>query len=446
MKSIKKNKYVFIVAILLFSSAAVNAQLTLQQALDEGAKNSQKIKSSFNDYQAAQWQLKATDGKVKIPSFSFGLGVNRNLIIPSTPVPLNQITGQGDPNTLDYLKFGTKWQSNVGLSLNYDLFNPANKQQIDQQRQQTKLAEINLEQAKNSVRYSIMQAYAEAILAKAQLLYAVQDTVSSEENYQTALTLSSEGREDNQSLNNIRVANSDSKSRYLNALMVYKQSQMELAYQLGLNSVDSLPEINGYLTDFMMEFNDLSDNQTLNTETLSYQKLENQLEYDKKNLQHLQYMFLPTVGLKASYGSDYYQNSTDFFNTKNWYGNSAVGVNVNIPILENLVNSKKIHAAKFDVESSQGNIDDYKNRLKTDVNKALIEINTYNQLMLQKQNEMQYAEKNYKLSKDLFDSGRKTSSDLTKDRLNYENAKTNYLQATYNYILSRISLLKILGS
>ncbi|MBN2639688.1 MAG: TolC family protein [Bacteroidales bacterium] len=443
MKPIINNKTPFLLLLLVLATSGLQAQITLQQAVQKGLKNSRKIKSSLYEYEAAQWKLKAEKSKVQVPSLSFGAGVTRNLIIPATPVPLSAFTGQGNANDVEYLKFGTNWQSSLGLTLSYDLFNPANKQTIDQQNEQTGMASIDYAKTQSDVRFNIMKAYAQVVLAKAQLNYAIADTLSGDRDYKTTFNLYQKGRQDEQTLNNMNMALSQAQNRYYNANMVYLQARMELAYQLGYQAVDSMPEVVNNLNDFLPVFNQIAEANYAPDQTFDYQKMEQQLNFDKKNVQHLKQMFLPVISVKAAYGTDYYKNDAQFFNSDSWNGNSYIGLNLQLPILKNIINHRNIQVAKLQRDQTQNDMQDYLIRVKSDMNKAWVEINAYSQMMQKNKQQMDWAEKNYHLAQDLYQTGRQTATDLMKSKLNFESSKASYLQAYYNYILARINLMQM---
>jgi len=445
MKTYLPKKMFCLGVVFLFGIHSINAQITLEEAVQSGVENSNSIQSSYYEYQAAQWNQKAKENQIILPSLSFSAGVTRNLIIPSTPVPLNAFTGQGDPSKIDYLRFGTDWQSNLGLSLQYDIYNPANKQISDNSAEQVQQSELNYKQAQSSTRIKIIQAYAEQVLAKAQLEYAITDTLSAAEDYQTSLDLYNKGQINEQDRNFSQVAKEQSLSRYYNAELVFKQAQMQLSNTIGNKAGDPPPVTGDNMNEFLEKLKNLSDQDLLPSQSLDYQQMVNKLDFDEKNVNNLKKLWLPTVSLFASYGSDFYQDSPDFFTTDNWYGNSGVGVRLRVPILENISNSKRIQAAVFSKQKTRYELEDLEKNLQTSINKLLLEIQSLDKIMEQKKLEMELSEKNYAISREMFHSGRLTSGDLQNSRLSMENAKVNYLQSVYNNILAQIQLLKIIG-
>lgn len=445
MKTDSQKKLFLFSLVLLTGINYLHAQITLDEAIASGMENSNSIQSSYYEYQAAQWNQKAKENQILLPSLSFSAGVTRNLIIPSTPVPLNAFTGQGDPSKIDYLRFGTDWQSNVGLSLQYDLYNPANKQISDNSAEQVEISELNYAEAKSNTRIKIIQSYAEQVLAHVQLEYAIADTLSASEDYKASLNLYEKGKINKQDRNASRVSRENSLSRYYNAEMVYRQAQMQLSNMIGSNPDDSLPVTADDLEGFLDKLKEIANNEYNASQSLDYQRMTGRLNFDEKNVNNLKKQWLPTVSLFASYGSDFFQDNPDFFATENWYGNSGVGVRIQVPIMANISNSKQIKAAEFTRQKTQYALEDLQRNLQTNINKLLFEIESLDKIMAQKKYEMELSEDNYSISQDLYHSGRLTPGDLQDSRLNMENSKVNYLQSVYNTILAQIQLLGIIG-
>lgn len=443
MKIIKEHKYYF-TAILIFLLPMVSqAQITLQEAIKKGLAASPEVKSSHYAYQAAQWQLKSEKSDL-LPVISAGAGLRRNLIIPITPVPMNAFSGSGNNSQLTYLKFGTNWQSNLGLSLKYDLVNPMQHKKVQIQQEQAELAGLNFASSKKRVRFAVTKAYVETVLAKQQLKYAVEDTTLNASDLKTTRLLYSKGKVDEQNFNTARNAQSQSLTRYYNTRSVYEQARLELLYQMGGNPQDTLPRVNDSLPSLLKQFQGNVGSVLSPKQSIGYLKLKTNLKFDRSDIWHLKRMFLPRISLGATYGTDYYNDQAHFFNSSNWYGNSSIGLNITLPISENISYHQQIKSAKATSLQTQMDILNFVNRRKTDISKTLTSMEAYEKIMAGKNREMKTNRRNYFIERSLYEKGRVLPDDLQKSLLDFEKSKVDYLQSIYNYILARIHLMELI--
>ncbi|MEE4116157.1 MAG: TolC family protein [Marinilabiliaceae bacterium] len=449
MKPLLHNKIIIgAIAAVSFLPNIINAQeaVTLNQAVATAISQHPALRSSELDLQIAEIQL-TSEKSSRIPEISSGLSVQRNLIIPSTPVPLAIISGQGDPDELTYIKFGTDWQSNVGLSLSYDIFNPARKQQIISGEEQRKLAEIDLKAKKVSVRIDVTKAYAELVLASAQLEYALEDTVFNHRVLMVAKDQDSLGQINEKQLNDSRLRLNQSLSRYSQTKKVYEQARIDLAYYMGLQyNYASLPVAADNLEKLFKSLEAEALKVPLAKTSSDYARLQTQMQYDSLQLSNIRRMMLPTISLIGNYGSNFYQNQFNPFNTSNWYGNSYVALSLNIPITKNIATHYNISKTRLQLDRLSEDIKDFNNRRKSDIQKITMDINQSRAEMVKKEHEIKLEEENLNTATEQFNAGRLLPNNLQQEQLSLQSARIAYLQASYDYIIALLNLRELTAS
>ncbi|MFB6319459.1 TolC family protein [Saccharicrinis sp. FJH54] len=429
-----------IVCSLVVRTTYAQQHISLDQAIDTAFNRHASLKSSELEVRIKQEQLAAEETS-KLPDISSTVSLRRNLIIPSTPVPLGLITGDATSGELTYLKFGTDWQSGIGLNLNYDIFNPARKQQLIMSGHSGKMAELNYRADKGALRTAVTKAYAEAVLAREQLNYASQDTVLYAKDLAVAQDLSGQGRLNTQDVNESRLHLSQSLSRYQQALNVYRQSRLELAYQMGLNpGADILPEPADSLNKVLQMLKSGIASGLDPTVSVAYKKLQSRYMQDSLLLLNTKKMLLPTLSLNAAYGTNYYANSLDLFNTANWYGNSFVGLSLNIPISKEIRSAHDIEAGRLQLDQTGYDISDFINRKKANMQKAVSDMHTGQRDMKRKEQDILLARKNLEIARSVFAEGRSLPKDLLRVQHTYEGTRVDYLQAVYNYVIACLRL------
>lgn len=146
---------------------------------------------------------------------------------------------------------------------------------------------------------------------------------------------------------------------------------------------------------------------------------------------------LPTVALFGQYKVMTEQNNFKFSHYY-WPNSAFVGINISIPIFSGFKVSSKVEQAKIEKDIILNNIDNLKRALKTEIKVAKSKVDEANLNLKVTYETVQYAERNYKLVESRFKKGLSKLSDLQDAELLLNQAKTNYLQELYNYIVAII--------
>lgn len=131
----------------------------------------------------------------RIPVFYIDANLQRNLIVPTTPVPAIAF----DPNATDGaiipLKFATKWSSKAGLQVEWELFDPRRRLDEQQKSLEVKRAELDLRQQQVDWQCDATLAYAAVVLATEQYALAQQDSIAYQDILRVTQARYEEGRE-----------------------------------------------------------------------------------------------------------------------------------------------------------------------------------------------------------------------------------------------------------
>lgn len=146
---------------------------------------------------------------------------------------------------------------------------------------------------------------------------------------------------------------------------------------------------------------------------------------------------LPTVALFGQYKIMTEQNDFKFKNYY-WPNSAFVGLNISIPIFSGFKVSSKVEQAKIEKEIIKTDLMNFKNALKTEVKVAHSKVEESKEALKSTSETVVFAERNYKLVESRFQKGLSKLSDLQDAELLLNQAKTNYLQELYNYIVANI--------
>ncbi|MVZ62115.1 TolC family protein [Sphingobacterium humi] len=259
----------------------------------------------------------------RIPLIFGDANLQRNLIIPTTPVPAIAFDPQADEGAILPLKFATRWNSKAGIQLSWDLFNPT--QQADQASKDIELEKTNLQIQKEEQDWlkEAIKAYAASVLASEQLRLAIADS----SNYQQILEISKQRAE----------AGREKQADYISAQqeMTRKLIQWQEAWAV-LQEADI--QFRGLLAQEDLQFlsSNIADIQSY-VESLQEQDYTVQLlELDRNSalvdLKNLRKKLLPTLTFNAYFGTQFFSNSFNIIESDRWYGNSFANIGLKLPI------------------------------------------------------------------------------------------------------------------
>ncbi|NTU94247.1 MAG: TolC family protein [Chlorobiaceae bacterium] len=128
-----------------------------------------------------------------------------------------------------------------------------------------------------------------------------------------------------------------------------------------------------------------------------------------------------------------------------WPTTSSVGLQLSVPIFSGFGTSAKIEQSKINRMQTRTRLEELKEKVRADV-----EIRLWNLLEARKRIEVQsrtisVAERSYRITTLRMREGIGSRLELTDAELQLNTAKTNYLQAVYDYLVASVELEKSLG-
>ncbi|MBB2952301.1 MULTISPECIES: TolC family protein [Sphingobacterium] len=361
----------------------------------------------------------------RIPVFYIDANLQRNLIIPTTPVPAIAF----DPNALEGailpLKFATKWSSKAGIQMEWNLFDPKRKLDEKQKSFEIQKEDINKEQHIQEWKKNATLAYASVVLATQQYELALQDSAS----YNEILKISKARYE----------AGRLPSSQYLNAQQEYEQ------HLIGLYDAWSV------LEDADLElrkYTDLAQTQSLNSnieeicsfvknlqqENYTIKSLELDQQINKLQMQGVKKQLLPTLSTNAYLGKQYFSNEFRLDRGHSWYGNSYINLVLRIPLsayftAQPTLKKEILNSGVLELQLHQEQQIDQIN-----AQQQIVKIKTAQQKLFRFHNIEQLAAQEKKEQESRYREGRSMLSDYNQSILSYHKAKQNVWQAEFDLI------------
>jgi len=416
-------KSIFYISLLV--CAQLNAQeLSLDKALE--LANNPEYKQAELEVLKQEINLKIQKNK-RLPLIYGDANVQRNLIVPVTPVPAIAFNPNAEPGEITPLKFATDWSAKAGLQLSLDLFNSQNQLNIKQAENQNRKAEIDKQQSAEDFKKLIIDLYAQAYLAQQQFEVSVLNENNFRETLQIIIKRNEAGRVSD----------------------LEKNAALQKAYELQLTVDESeLVLQNKYLQlanyfdvtafDFISTSIDDIIQQNLTIADYEIEQLKLDIDAKEIEIQNNKLTSIPKLTFNAFYGGQFYDNQLKITNSDNWFGNSYVNLALRIPITENFEKRLKAKQFDFDKEIIQSKLETLEreklNSNKQQQNDLLIlsqKIQAYKQIV-------SLAESNVKIVKAQVDAGTVLISEYNKELENLFTQNQKLWQTSYDLLKKRL--------
>src|SRR5690606_30331818 len=153
--------------------------------------------------------------------------------------------------------------------------------------------------------------------------------------------------------------------------------------------------------------------------------------------------YLPTLGLNAYYGANYFDNSFNLLKSANWNGNSFINLGLRLPISEGFERQKRISRLRLQQQADELRYEDERIKSRLDFLAAEREAIRYQKNIARAKENCLLAEQNLRLADEQFASGRLLIGDFSLANYNYQREKNNYLNVAYNFMSAKLNMERL---
>ncbi|MET3114649.1 outer membrane protein [Pedobacter sp. CG_S7] len=419
----------------------VKMHLSLEGAIELALTNNPKLLAKGLDIQITK-EVTAQAKWKRIPQVYTDFNLQRNLIIPVTPVPANAFNPNAPEGEILPLRFATKWTANTGINAQIDLFNPQRKQAVKEAEIKEEISGLQKEKEENDLYFDVSIAYAMALVASVQVKLSEADTLTKARILKMSQQQFDLGRLTLIELNQVKRDRNTTLGNFEETEKIFSNSKAQLLYYLGYEPV---AEVEIEFSDSIESLFLLHQKDILIDSTQSF-ALKSLLQNDlliNTQINGAKSGYLPLLSMKAYYGANYFDKNFELFKSSNWNGNSFLNVGVRIPITEGLDRQKKINQLKLQKDANALAYKDQQHKNKLDFLEASRDADFYQKKYRLTMANFKIAEKNLQLTEQQYENGRLLISDLYRSSYNYQQEKTNYLNVAYNFIIAKMKRYKI---
>lgn len=434
---------VYAIATALLAGPLVYAQaqeLTLKDAVNYALKNKADARKAKLQIENGEYEIQEVRSQA-LPQVTINGNLTYNPILQLSAVP-GDLAGQ--PGTTILIPFGQKWNAQGGVNVTQAIFDMAVFTGLKAARSTREFYQINAQLTDEQVIENVAKNYYQVYVQRQKLVVIDSNYVNTSKvrdiikgQFDNGLARKIDLDRINVNLSNI----SSLRQQLLNGLQL-QENALKFYMGMPINTPISIPE-----SEFNVTPVNLNEGLDVNKRS-EYQLLKKQeqlLGFQKKAIEALYY---PTLSLSGGYNYQALGNNFPLFTSHNgtsWFDVASVGLNLRIPVFTGFGTRARVRQADVDIRSVQEDINDTQLGLQLDYENAKIQIKN-NLVIIDNQKEnVTLAQEVLDNTKNNYQQGLATLTDLLDAENSYIEAQNNYTAALLDFKLAEIQLIKSKG-
>ncbi len=174
-------------------------------------------------------------------------------------------------------------------------------------------------------------------------------------------------------------------------------------------------------------------------------QLEHRIEAEAQNVNAARAERFPAINAVGQLQAQTQFNDDVALEDTDWPVTSSVGVQVSLPLFTGFRISSQVEQARLGRLQSMTRLDDLKADIRAEVEMKLSGLDESRKRIEVQERTIRTAERSYEITLLRFREGIGSQLELSDAELQLNKAKTNYLQAIYDYLIARVDCDKALG-
>jgi outer membrane protein TolC len=415
---------------------------SLKQCIEYAKKNNSNIKIALLDSDISGKMVTEQIG-TGLPQIDITGSFDDKLKITTQILPGELM---GKPGTFIPVQMGTKYNFSAGISLTQKIFDPSFWVGLKAAKISRTMSEQNIQKTDEQTMYDITSAYYKAAIIKKQLdnmekiLAASGHTLkSSELKYQNGLVKKIV-------VDKIKVSYNATNSQVQQTELSYKQALNNLKFYMGM-PVGNEIVLQAALPDSVAAAVESGDNINFVENRVDYQIQKTNIELYEADKQNNISAYLPTLSFYANYNFQAMRTEFDFFKSgRDWYNNSAIGLELKIPVFSGFKRYSKVEQSQLNIEKATENLKLTGQLIKVELSNYYIQFqNAIDNIQTEREN-LILAESVYQNTQLEFTQGTGSSLDLVQTESSLRETQNNYYNKLLTLYIAKLDLEKSQGT
>ena len=439
--------YSLLLSLLFFSNILFSQQLnlTLEDCIELALKNNENLKNSILDENISKAVSKEYLS-IGLPQIYVDGGLKYNYEVQKSLIDISRFMPGVPEGTEQEVQFGQTYEGRFDFNIDQMIFNGSYFVGLKATKELEKLSNKLTQRTEIDIYESVSKAYYTVLNTKSRI-----DLVKS--NIERLLTLLEDSQQlydngfiEKLDIDRITVSYNNLQSEKIKTDRLYDLSLFVLKFQIGIPLNQEIKLIGNLNEDILENFDfDLSKFDYNKRIEYSILKTDRNLKsYDLKNNRS---QYLPQIYLNYNYGLNTSASSYDlFFDSYRWKNFGTVGLNLVVPIFDGFLKRSKINQSKYKIEQIDNQLLFLERSIDLQINQSVVDYSNSKESLEITSKNVDLALSIYNASEKKYKEGVGSNLEVLNANAGLKQAQTNYYNAVYEVIISKINLEKTLGT
>jgi outer membrane protein TolC len=442
-----KTKTMLITAILSLTIGSLWAQtdnlktynFNLEQSIEYAYGHQTALLNAAIDQKIADAKVKETIG-IGLPQINGTADFRDFLKVPTSLLP-GEFFNQ--PGTFIPVKFGVKYNSSLGASINQLLFDGSYIVGLQASKTYKELSQRAYTRSKIETNVDVTKAFYMVLVNNKQIELLNANISQLKGQLDQTQALFDNGFAEKIDADRLKVLYNNLTTEKENVLRSLDLGIAMLKFQMGM-PIENTLTLNGSIEGVKMDRTNITTDSTAYANRVEYALSETQVKLNQLDLKRYKAQFLPSL---SAFGNGSYQFQNNNF--KNLYDQSfptvLIGLQLNVPIFSGFQKIQRVRQAQYTVLKSKNDLFNIKNSLNLDIKNSITTYtNSINSLDNQQRN-LDLANEVLRVSKIKYEQGVGSSIEVTQAQTSLKEAENNYINALYNALISKVDTERATG-
>ncbi len=433
--------------VMLFSliGFSVKAQegFSLQQAIEYALLNNENVLNAELNKQDAEAQVFETraDG---LPQVDANFAYINNTQIPVNIVPANVFDPTAPADATAAIRFGVQHQGSLGVSASQMIWDgsffiglKAAKMLRDKVEQDKIKAEIDVIGTVTKAYYLVLVNESRIGLIDANYSTLEKTLNETRELYENGFAEKIDVSRLQVQLNNL-AAEKTGVERAITGTKNLLKLAMGMPVNQNIQLTDPLESI-----DFTYNATELVNFNYQNR--VEVQQLNFTRKLAELDLKNVQSGYIPKVSFNAAWGRNSGNDSFSTLWSNDWFTSSNVGINVSIPVFDGFRKKHSIQRKRIQLQTLDNQFKYLTNSISLEIIDAKNSLDHNLEKLEVQQGNMDLAQEVRDVTTEKYKEGIGSNLEVLNAEKDYKEAETNYLEALYNAVISKVDLDLALG-
>ena len=439
--------YSLILSLLFFSNILFSQQLnlTLDDCIELALKNNENLKNSILEENISKAVSKEYLA-VGLPQINVDGGLKYNYEVQKSLIDISRFMPGVTEGTEQEVQFGQTYEGRFDFNIDQMIFNGSYFVGLSATKELEKLSNKLTQRTEIDIYESVSKAYYTVLNTKSRI-----DLVNS--NIERLSTLLEESKQlydngfiEKLDIDRITVSYNNLQSEKIKTDRLYDLSLFVLKFQIGIPLSQKIKLIGNLNEDILENFDfDLSKFDYNKRIEYSILKTDRNLKsYDLKNNRS---QYLPQIYVNYNYGLNTSASSYDlFFDSYRWKNFGTFGLKLVVPIFDGFLKRSKINQSKYKIEQIDNQLSFLERSIDLQINQSVVGYSNSKESLEITSKNLDLALSIYNASEKKYKEGVGSNLEVLNANAGLKQAQTNYYNAVYEVIISKINLEKTLGT